>query len=418
MSNVFGSARKNILTCILALMVLAPFGSADAASSKVRYRFQGGSDGVLPWSALIADGAGNMYGTTVYGGQTGCYGLQGCGTVFKLAPDGTETVLHAFSFSDGALPNGALLADRAGNLFGTTFIDGAGVVGTVFKLAPDGTFTVLHAFQRGSDGAYPSGALIADGAGNLFGTTQQGGGSQYCSLGCGTVFKLAPDGTETVLYAFRAGSDGWAPESDLIADASGNLYGTTTSGGGGDCDFGCGTVFKVAPDGNETVLHAFQDGSDGANPDDALIADAAGNLYGTTAAGGGGSCAGFTGGGTVFKIAPDGTESVLYAFQGGNDGCGPLAGLIADKAGNFYGTTYYGGDSGLHGSGCGTVFQLAPDGTETVVYAFKKFTKFNRCMNGGLPTSTLLKGHNGLLCGTATSGGSSTDDGIVFSVHR
>jgi uncharacterized repeat protein (TIGR03803 family) len=229
----------------------------------------------------------------------------------------------------------------------------------VFKVTPQGGESVLYSFKGGNDGANPFAALIADAAGNFYGTTFFGGAN-----GKGTVFKLTPSGTETVLYSFTGGSDGANPLTGLIADAAGNLFGMTNNGGAGMY----GTVFKLTPSGNLTVLHSFAGGSDGAFPGlGSLIADAAGNLYGMTVEGGvGGSSPCFAGGaigcGTVFKVTPSGTETVLYSFTGGNDGSFPHGGLIAalitGTAGKLYGMTISGG--GL--ANVGTVFEIANSG--------------------------------------------------------
>jgi uncharacterized repeat protein (TIGR03803 family) len=293
-----------------------------------------------------------------------------------------ETVLYAFQGgSDGASPQASLIADKAGSLYGTTYNGGGatgcfGGCGTVFRLAPDGTETVLYAFQGGNDGEYPYAGLIADKGGNLYGTTSEGAGTGCDDgQGCGTVFKLTADGTLTVLHTFAGGSDGGEPEAGLIADKTGNLYGTTYEGGGTGCEMslGCGTVFEVMPDGTETVLYRFcaqQNCTDGGYPAAGLIADKAGNLIGTTSSGGD-----VNGDGTVFKLAPNGTETVLYTFCARKkcaDGGTPVAALIEDKKGNLYGTTELGGAycEGDGGLGCGTVFRLAPDGTETVLHSF------------------------------------------------
>ncbi|HYL11569.1 MAG TPA: choice-of-anchor tandem repeat GloVer-containing protein [Terriglobales bacterium] len=244
-------------------------------------------------AALIMDAAGNLYGTNQLNGAFGY------GTIFKLDTSGNETVLHSFTgdAGDGCAPIGALIMDNAGNLYGTTEDCN---LGTVFKLDTSGTYTVLHSFT-GSDGEFPSAALIMDSAGNLYSTTLFGGAS-----GCGTVFKLDSFGNETVLHSF-AGSDGATPTAGLIMDAAGNLYGPTAAGGSGSCaplphssEVGCGTVFKLDTSGNETILHSFTGGSDGANPDAGLIMDKAGNLYGTATGGGSSNC--FGGCGTVFKL--------------------------------------------------------------------------------------------------------------------
>ncbi|HTV34519.1 MAG TPA: choice-of-anchor tandem repeat GloVer-containing protein, partial [Methylocella sp.] len=225
------------------------------------------------------------------------------GTVFKLAPDGTETVLHAFkgSPSDGSNPSAGLIFDSSGNLYGTTHIGGVAELGTVFKLAPDGTETVLHSFEGPGDGIYPVAGLIFDSSSNLYGTTVNGG----ATLAAGAVFKLAPDGTETVLHSFRGHGDGANPFAGLIADSQGNLYGTTPSGGSSNCGAGCGTVFKLAPDGTSyKVLYTFAGGSDGFYPYAGLIADSQGNLYGTTTGGGANDS-----NGTVFKLTGTGFDT-------------------------------------------------------------------------------------------------------------
>lgn len=395
---------------------LASLGTAHAGVT-VLHAFAGGNDGINPQAGLIADKAGNLYGTTVEGGN-GCSGGYTCGTVFELAPDGTETVLHAFTGgNDGYFPQAALIQDKAGNLFGTTDEGGANYGGgTVFKLAPDGTETVLHTFTGGNDGDSPQAGLVEDKAGNLYGTTTIGGagcGNRY-STGCGTVFEVAPDGTETVLHAFAGGNDGFSPRAGLILDKAGNLYGTTTEGGGAGCEYyGCGTVFKIAPDGTETVLYAFAGGNDGEEPEAGLIEDKAGNFYGTTAMGGGTGCQqiALLGCGTVFKLTPDGTETVLYSFTGKNgDGDLPLAGLIRDKAGNFFGTTTQGGGNGCL-AGCGIVFKLAADGTETVLYAFGSGSL------GAEPFAGLIEGAHGRLYGTTYKGGK-YGYGTVFRLRK
>lgn len=388
----------------LALTVI--FSPANVYANKFHlvYTFTGGNDGGEPTGALIRGKAGYLYGTACAGGGSGY------GAVFKLSPDGTETVLYSFAGypNDGACPNASLIMDRKGDLYGTTYgssnckagcgtvfrlrsnnhetvlhaftgePDGAGArggliringnlygtteeggaknLGTVFRVTPNGTETVLHSFgQNNGDGAFPTyGNLIADAQGDLYGTTSGDG------LG-GTAFELAPDGILTVLYTFCTiqpyCADGNGPSAGLISDSQGNLYGTTVNGGGDGCynGEGCGVVFKLAPDGVETVLHAFTGGADGAQPWDTLLMDAKGNLYGTTANGGGSGCSDIyqTGCGTIFRIAPDGTETVLYSFTGGSDGASPLAGLVADKKGDLYGTAYLGGTYNN-----GTVYEL------------------------------------------------------------
>ena len=227
-------------------------------------------------------------------------------------------IVHAFSGKhDGNNPNDGIIVTSSGALIGTTAETGKNCCGTVFQLAPNGDETVLHAFKGQPDGIGPSSGLLPDGTGNLYGITTSGG-----EEGVGAVFKLAPDGTEAVLYSFQTdGSDGEFPVGGLVADKNGNLFGVTTALI--NCVDPCGTVFKLAPDGTETILKYFVPLTDGANPDAGLVIDNAGNLYGTTEFGGSRACGG-PGCGTVFKIAPNGTETVLHAFlDSGGDGIAP-----------------------------------------------------------------------------------------------
>jgi uncharacterized repeat protein (TIGR03803 family) len=319
------------------------FELAPGGAETVLHVFKGGAmDGAVPMSGLIEDTTGNLYGTTNSGGGTGC--SAGCGIVFKIAPDGTETVLHTFTDgSDGAQPFAGLIKDKAVNLFGVAAFGGAHSSGVVFKITPDGSERVLYAFKGGSDGAFPQGGLIKDNVGNLYGTTSEGGDGDCRHTGCGTVFKLAPDGTKTQLYAFKGGAkDGDFPLSSLIADAAGNFY-TTVQGGAEHY----GAVFRLAPDGTATLLHSFTGGIDGADPFCSLILDESENLYGTAVTGG------KNGDGVAFRLAADGTETELGFFHRRTDGMFPMAGLNADKKAHLYGTTY---DGGAHNAG--TIFRL------------------------------------------------------------
>ena len=283
-------------------------------TENVLHSFDGSPDGAYPFGGLVTDKAGNLYGTTEDGGDTNC----ACGTVFKLTrgKDGyTETVLHSFggvSANDGALPQAGLIMDRDGNLYGATLHGGltpcetGNGCGTIFRIAPDGTETLLHAFS-GPDGLAPRGSLIADSAGNLYGTTVNDEVNQN-----GLVFELAPNGTMTTLHAFAGGRDGIFPQAGLFADKKGHLYGTAEYGGHTRCGskgWYCGIVFELTKtEGNsyaERVLHRFAGGSDGAQPWSSLIRDMPdGNteLFGTTMAGGTGTCSGFHGCGVVFEI--------------------------------------------------------------------------------------------------------------------
>jgi uncharacterized repeat protein (TIGR03803 family) len=311
----------------------------------VLYSFTGlGGDGANPYTPLTGDSAGNLYGTTTYGGNYGgVCGSTGCGTVFKLAPTGKETVLHRFTGvnGDGYSPYQGVIRDAAGNLYGTTALGGSGL-GIVFKISPTGKETIVHDFNfSNGDGYFPAGgSLIRDSAGDLYGVTEVGG-----SGGAGTVYKIDKTGNETILASFDFGSAGYEPYGSLLLDAEGNLYGTTLFGG----TFNEGTAFKVDTSGNETALYNFSgmDG-DGVSPNGGLVQDSAGNLYGTT---GGGGKDFF---GTVFKIDPSGTETILRSFSS-TDGRTPESGLVRDSQGNLYGTTQYGGTYGG-----GVLFKLTP----------------------------------------------------------
>jgi uncharacterized repeat protein (TIGR03803 family) len=328
----------------------------SAGRETVLHTFTGGSDGASSFAGLIRDAEGNLYGTTGYGGAAGA------GTVFKLAANDKHTVLHSFTgkLGDGALPFAGLVCDAAGNLYGTTQFGGplhnGRYFGTVFKLSEAGKETILYSFKGGADGGYPTADLVRDKADNLYGTTSGAYGTNN-----GSVFKVNAKGEETVLYRFTGGADGANPRAGLVRDVEGNLYGTTQYGGDLACyaPYGCGTVFRVDPKGRETVLYSFTgNGIDGQLPLGGLVRDADGNLYGTTYIGGTGGCFDGTsyGCGTVFKLDKTGTETVLYSFTAGTDGAYPVAGrLVRDAAGNLYGANHGGG---THGQG--VLFKLAP----------------------------------------------------------
>jgi uncharacterized repeat protein (TIGR03803 family) len=402
---------------------------------QVLYAFQGGNDGEYPSSGLIFDSSGNLYGTAAYGGGGACTdpgGYAGCGTVFELSPNGnggwTETVLYSFKGGGGEKPTSGVIFDQAGNLYGTTLAGGTDGEGTVFELSPNGnggwTETVLYSFQGGSDGYYPEG-VIFDGKGNLYGITVYGGIHDcYKFFGtCGTVFELSPNGSggwiKTTIYEFMAnnGDDGYAPNAGLIFDHFGNLYGTTNLGG----QVGGGIVFELSPNGSggwsETILYDFLGGSDGSAPGAGVIFDQSGNLYGTTIWEGA-RCNFGNGCGTVFELSPNGsggwTKTILYSFLGYNDGWWPTAVLTFDSSGNLYSTTLYGGGDGCGNNGCGTVFELSPNGsggwTESILYGFQGGS------DGGSPSYGLILDQAGHLYGTAPEGGPCC--GVVFEVTK
>jgi len=352
----------------------------------VLYNFQGPADGSSPQGGLIRDKAGSVYGAT--GG-----GVENAGVVFKLDAAGHEKLLHTFSGADGRSPYGDLVRDSQGSLYGTTYSGGAANAGVVYKLDSVGDLTVLYNFTGGLDGGGPQAGVARDPAGNLYGTTSYGGSGSvgvvykldtdghetvlhnFSALGgptgagvvldsagnlygtilhgsngntsqyYGQVYKLDPTGFETVLYNFTGGTDGAFPNSGVILDSDGNLYGTALSGG----TAGWGVVYRVDKSGQEKVLYNFQNETDGANPQAGVIRSDSGKIYGTTSFGN----AGFYG--VVFELDNGGNFTVLYNFTDGADGGGPLAGVIRDSAGNLYGTTYGGGNQGA-----GVVFKLVP----------------------------------------------------------
>ncbi|HEY2445972.1 MAG TPA: choice-of-anchor tandem repeat GloVer-containing protein [Rhizomicrobium sp.] len=326
----------------------------------------------------------------------------------KPARGSTYTVLYAFGAQrgDGVGPD-EIVHDGSGNLYGTTIQGSANGStsggGTAFKLVPNGQETVLYSFciqTNCADGDGLRGGLVLDKNGNLFGVTQAGGNNNN-----GVVYEIKANGSEMVLHSFTGGSDGGMPIGGLIRGSDGDLYGTTFSGGNG---FANGVVFKIAPDGTEIVVHTFGSGFDGAGPEADLTIDPAGNLYGTTILGGANAL------GTVFELAPDGTEKVVYSFKGGSDGVVPLSKVLLDQAGNVFGTTFEGGNQGCGGAGCGVVFEIFPSGAETVLYTFTGGS------DGGNPLGDLLEDQTGNLYGTAPlygmNGCGGSGCGVVFKL--
>jgi len=291
-----------------------------------------GSDGINPWAGLVQASDGNFYGTTAAGGNNNCGPWDGCGTVFKITPSGALTTLHVFEEYDGGNPYAGLVQASDGNFYGTTENGGDSTnctygCGTIFKITPGGSLTTLHSFAR-SDGLDPQ-TLMQASDGNLYGATFAGGSNDY-----GTVFKITLDGTLTTLHVF-GGGDGANPAAVLVQASDGNLYGTTENGGANCSPHGCGTVFKITPGGTLTMLYSFA-GSDGVQPVAGLVQAGDGNFYGTTQNGGADDL------GTIFKITPGGTLTTLHSFAG-SDGASPEAGLVQASDGNFYGPGYSGG---------------------------------------------------------------------------
>jgi len=405
-------SRLRVTTAFNLLLVLAVFlfvfatDSVQAQTYTILHTFKGGNDGAGPTGGLLRDAKGDLYGTTSGGG-----GYSYKGTVFRLSAGDKETILYSFLDAYGANPMAGLASDGHGTFYGTTMYGGAYGQGTVFKLDAKRNESVLHSFT-GGDGAWPETALVRDKDSNLYGTTF-GGGNSYCEYGCGTLFKVSKTGRTTQLYEFTFGADGYWPQG-VALDKAGNLYGFAIWGGDLQClhGYGCGTVFKVDTAGHFTVLYAFTlTGGDAGGPSGAPVLDGSGNLYGVA----GGGIAGY---GTVFKLDPNGNETVLYNFAGPpGDGMYPNS-LSRDTKGNLYGTTYDGGSSFGSSScpyGCGIVFMLDSTGKETVLH---NFTGANG--DGAYPSGGLVLDPSGNLIGATGSGGNFNNCyqgcGILFKI--
>jgi uncharacterized repeat protein (TIGR03803 family) len=395
-----------------SLVLIVP--PARAQSFSVIHNFTGGLDGSQPVAGLTVDRSGNLYGAASAGGA-------GYGTAFKLAFKNSGWILSPlYSFAggdDGAGPVTAPVVGPNGTLYGSTAAGGGGSCseiyeysgcGTVFNLHPAAsvcktalcswTEAVLYRFEGGSGGAYPIGKLLFDESGNVYGTT-----FDYLQFGSlGTVFELMPSGggwAKSVLQRFD-GSDGQYPLAGMIVGQSDSLIGTTYYGGA----HSDGAVYQLTPSGSgwsESVLYSFQGGDDGANPAAGLISDSAGNLYGATTVGGS------DGGGTVFELTPSNgnwTLSVLYSFTGG---AGPANSLVMDTAGNLYGTTVEDGTYGV-----GNVFELTPSGGNWIYTDLHDFTGGS---DGSDPFGGAILGANGNLYGTTETGGAN-GDGVVFEI--
>ena len=392
--------------------VIAQTVSTSSVEHTTLYSF-GGPDGAGPLYGVMADKTGAFYGTTVSGGA-------GSGTVFKLTPTKSgysESVLYSFLGGyDGNGPFSGLVADKIGALYGVTLGGGNGACiggcGTVFKLTPKKsryTKSTIYSFGPGTDASTPLGTLVFDKKGALYGVTQYGG-----TQNDGAVYKLTPGKSgysETVIYSFRSGDDGDFPQAGLVIDKQGSLYGTTFYGGPGTCDGGCGTVFKLTPSGSgydETILYAFEDYTDGYLPFAAVTLDEnTGAIFGTTWWGG------TYHDGNVFKLTPSGSgydKSTIYNFDHhlhhGTNGVLPRSQLLLRPDGALYGTDFIGG-GGCNGIGCGSVFELRPSGSG---YSFTYIYNFRNPLNGADPEfSSLIVDAKGALYGTTDSGGTKTD---------
>jgi uncharacterized repeat protein (TIGR03803 family) len=432
---VFLFVRLTLMAAMFLPSVFA-FGQTET----ILHDFIALPHGAVPEASVIADSAGNLYGTTTDGG------LYGFGTVFKLSPASgskwTQTVLYNFTnASDGSYPTAGLIFDGAGNLYGTTTTGGAfclsfscdGVDGTVFELSPnsDGTWseTTLYSFGATGDGSDPVAGVVFDKNGNLYGTTYYGGFENW-----GTVFELSPSSsgwTETILLKFTDEQDGGNPLGGVTLDSAGNVYGTASVGGDVNCDnfsyqpWGCGAVFELTNSNgtwSETVLHSFAI-TDGAFPNAGLTFDAAGDLVGTTVGGPGPNCG--LGCGTVFELKPGTsgtwTFKTVYTFAGGTDGAIPKSALVLGADGNFYGTTSQGGDANDCEYGCGTVFSLTPTTSiwkEKLLHHFSGSASNPAGVDGEYPLAAITFDQFGNMYGTAQSGGSASAVAQCNAVSR
>ena len=315
-----------------------------------------------------------------------------------IAPTGASAkglkVLHSFAGppSDGSYPYNNVTFDKSGDILGASDLGGSANSGTIFKIARDGTETVLHSFDGGSGGSDPNGGVTIDPSGNIFGTTTFGGG-QSCRNGCGVLYELAASGKFTVLQTFNPASNGESPVGTLVRNKSGDLFGVAGAGGAHNG----GTVFEYSAKGAFSVLYAFG-GSDGFQPVGNLLIDKQGNLYGATNSGGADQY------GTIFELTPKGKLTTLYSFTGSSDGGYPAGGLARDKSGNLYGATNLAGNGSTP---FGTVFELNSGGL-TTLYTFADGN------DGGYPAGNILYA-GGKVYGTTTSGGAD-QCGVVYAV--
>ena len=379
--------RKTVSAAISVFLLALGASAGHAQTFTALHQFNGAvvggvADGANPQAALLRDAGGNLFGTTFDGGI-------GEGVAFKLDSAGKETILLTFNFStSGGFPATPLIQDASGNLYGIAD-GGPGGAGVLYRLSQQGDQTLLFQFQggAGTQPKVPSGGLLMDKAGNIFGTTLAGGkGTCLFGSGCGTVYKLDTARVLHVLHNFNGGAGGSEPAGPLVQDAAGNLFGVAEQGGNLTCaefpQVGCGTVFKLAKNGTFTVLHTFKGGADGAAPQPGLFLDAAGNLFGSTSKGGNAE------NGTVFKIASNGAFTVLHQFTG-KDGTTPNGGLVVDPSGNLFGTTQIGGKNGL-----GTAFRMDAAGQVTILHSF---TGLN---DGASPLAGVVLDSSGNVFGT------------------
>jgi uncharacterized repeat protein (TIGR03803 family) len=396
--------RAEFFCAALLFCIATATGSqAQILTTLVNFDF---ADGAYPAAILSQAIDGNFYGMTAGGGKTG----GDHGTFFKMTPNGVLTSLYTFcpggtACSYGSSPGGGLTQAANGDFYGTTSSGGSNdFAGTVFEITPAGALTKLYTFDF-ADGEYPEDTLVQATNGNFYGTTSEGG-PNYCGTPCGTIFSITPSGTLTMLHSFDS-TDGYYPWGGLVQAINGDFYGTTVYGGANNgCAGGCGTVFKMTPQGALSTLYSFcsqANCADGEYPYAGLVQGTDGNFYGTT-------YAGANGGGTVFKISEGGTLTTLYSFCSQvncADGETPYDGLLQGTDGNFYGATSQGAiDNG------GTVFKVTSGGVLTTLYSF---CSQPNCADGNRPIGGLIQATSGLFYGTTFAGGTA-GDGTVFSL--
>ncbi len=375
-------------------------------------------DGSTPSASLVQGLDGNLYGTT-YEGGIAFYD----GTIFKISPAGVFTTVYRFcsqsGCADGSGPAAALIQGKNGNFYGTTKRGGPYGGGTVFEVTPEGALTTLYSFCLTinvycTDGEHPGAGLIQAANGNFYGTTLYGGAN-----GMGTVFELTPSGSLTVLYSFcpQFGCiDGDRPAASLIQAGNGNLYGTTEGGGTNNCPGGCGTVFQITPAGAFSTIYTFCPTvgcTGGSIPAAGLIQGTDGYLYGTASQGGNYSTQCAYQLGTIFQLTPSGSYTTIYSFVNQGTACGPtgaapITGLVQGTDGQFYGTTLDGGS--FCGTGCGTLFRVTSSGVFTLLYSFCL-----GCTEGQSPDAALIQDTNGEFYGSSNVGGPG-GGGAVFSL--
>jgi uncharacterized repeat protein (TIGR03803 family) len=424
-----GRICTSSLVPLLSLLLILPvFGAQAAMVFTTLYSFTGTNDGANPAAALVQGSDGNFYGTTYYGGTTNYNAFviyTGYGTVFKISTNGALTTLYAFGtvtdangdLLDGAWPNG-LVQGRDGYFYGTTYEGGTNNnavtepygCGTVFKISPNGALTSLYSFTGGNDGYWPVAGLVQGSDGYFYGTTPWGGAyADHVGHSCGTVFTISTNGALNTLHSFD-GTDGEWPEAALVQVSDGSFYGTTYTGGMNDW----GSVFEISTNGVFTSFYSF--GCVGSIS--GLVEGSDGNLYGTSGFVNS-NLIGIISYGTVFKISTNGALSTLHSFNGGNDGANPQAGLVQGADGYYYGTTecngfaYCGMD--CHGPvGAGTVFRISTNGALTTLYAFGSTTNASGvALDGANPCGALVQGSDGSFYGTTSSGGT-YNNGTVF----